>query len=115
MSATAVYFAAAALVLFGAALVVLLLWERRRATQDSAALLQKLLDAQRHDRSAEFLQRELQALREQMNRSLADSARLITDAQKTMGERLDTAAQAVNHVQRSLGTLQAATEKVFDL
>jgi DNA recombination protein RmuC len=115
MSSTAIFLALLALALIGAALLALLLLERRRGGAAGDALLQKLLEAQRQDKSSEFLQRELQNLREQMNTSLAASARLITDAQKTMGDRLDNAAQAVTHVQRSLGALQAATEKVFDL
>lgn len=73
----------------------------------------QIVDAQSRMPALEFLQREVNNLREQMTKSLAESARLVSDSQKTVGERLDRAADVVGKVQKSLGSLDQATQQVF--
>ena len=73
-----------------------------------------LLDAQQKANPAvEFLQREVASLREQMAKSLAESAKLVVDSQRTVGERLDKAAQVVGQVQNTLGSLDRSTQQVY--
>ncbi|MCG3205132.1 MAG: hypothetical protein KCHDKBKB_01850 [Elusimicrobia bacterium] len=77
-------------------------------------LNRQLLEAQQKANPAvEFLQREISNLREQMTTSLAESAKLVVESQKTVGERLDKAAQVVGQVQNTLGGLDRATQQVF--
>ncbi len=83
--------------------------------QQKQDLLQKFLEAQKQDQSMQFLQREVNNLREQMSKSLSDSAKLIVDSQKSVGERLDRAAAVVGSVQKSLGSLDAATKQGYDV
>lgn len=98
---------------------VLLVWILARQRAESSRVLQdmarQIIEAQKQDQSAQFLQREVASLREQMTKSLAESARLVSDANKTVGERLDKAAEVVGTVQRSLGSLEKATQQVFDV
>ncbi|MBV9079487.1 MAG: DNA recombination protein RmuC [Elusimicrobia bacterium] len=63
--------------------------------------------------AAGFLQREIGGLRQQLSNSLSESARLVSDSQKSIGERLDKAADVVGRVQASLGGLEQATQQVF--
>lgn len=67
----------------------------------------------RRDPGLELLQREMTALREQLASGLEKSAQLVFDSQRSIGDRLDKAAEVVGRVQHSLGSLDQATEKVF--
>jgi DNA recombination protein RmuC len=100
-----------------AAAVGAFVWVLSRQKQDTANQVQEIgrqiLEAQKNDPALAFLQREVNSLREQMAKSLADSARLVNDSQKTIGERLDRAAEVVGKVQKSLGSLDQATQQVF--
>lgn len=85
---------------------------RRRADE----LARQLLDAQQKANPAvEFLQREVSSLREQMAKSLAESAKMVIDSQKTVGDRIDKAAAAYAQVQKELGGVAAATQQVYNV
>lgn len=60
-----------------------------------------------------YLQREIGGLRQQLAQGLSDSARLVSESQKSVGDRLDHATQVVGNVHATLGSLQKATEQVF--
>ena len=60
-----------------------------------------------------LIQRQIEGLRRQLAESLADSARLVSDTQKSVGERLDRTADVVGRVQSTLGSLEKATQQVF--
>ncbi len=92
---------------------VLIYWSRNEAEARMRETIRQILDAQKQDPLLQYMQRELVNLREQMAKSITDSAKLMTDSQKTVSERLDKAAEVVGNVQRALGALDKATNQVF--
>ena len=88
---------------------------REKAEAQMNELLKKLLEAQKQDQSLQFLQREVINMREQLAKGLSDSAKLVVDSQKTVGERLDQATAVVGNVQKTLGSLDVATKQVYDV
>jgi DNA recombination protein RmuC len=58
---------------------------------------------------------ELKSVTDEVTRQLAQGMHLMQSAQKTMGERLDSAAKVVGEVQGSLGTLHEATRRVAEV
>jgi DNA recombination protein RmuC len=58
---------------------------------------------------------ELKSVTDEVTRQLAQGMDLMQSAQKTMGERLDSAAKVVGEVQGSLGTLHEATRRVAEV
>lgn len=87
--------------------------QRADAEKQMQDLGRQIVESQQRSPALEFLQREVNALREQMTKSLSESARLVSDSQKTIGDRLDRAADVVGKVQKSLGALDQATQQVF--
>lgn len=87
--------------------------QQQTSSRQMEELTRQLLESQRTNPAFEFLQREVSNLREQMATSLAESAKLVVDSQKTVGERLDKAAEVVGRVQNSLGSLDRATQQVY--
>ena len=85
---------------------VVFVWFLNRQRAESSTKMEEIgrqiVEAQQRSPALEFLQREVNNLREQMTKSLAESARLVTDSQKSIGERLDRAADVVGKVQKSL-------------
>ncbi|MCB4756781.1 MAG: DNA recombination protein RmuC [Elusimicrobia bacterium] len=98
---------------------VFLVWLLQKSKQESGAhlqdMLKQMLETQKQDTSLQLLQKEINSLREQMAKSLAESARLVSESQKSVGERLDKAAEVVGSVQKSLGALDTATKQVYDV
>ena len=103
--------------LLGLGLVIWLIKKDQRESQQRAEeLARQLMEAQqRANPAVEFLQREVSNLRDQMAKSLAESAKLVVDSQRTVGERLDKAADVVGRVQNQLGNLDRATQQVFNV
>lgn len=85
----------------------------KEAERQRQETVRQILEAQKQDQSVQFLQREMINMREQMNKGMTESAKIIADSQKSVGERLDRAANVVGHVQKSLGALDEATKQVF--
>jgi DNA recombination protein RmuC len=92
-----------------------------RGPDPSFQLLQQQLDGLRSLLS-ESLNGQVRLLNEQLgqvsgqfDRRLADVAVQIQNSQKSVGERLDNAARVVGEVQRSLGSLGQATERLFEV
>jgi DNA recombination protein RmuC len=110
----AVVFFVALLILVGLC-ALLIQRSQKNASMRLEELNRQWLDAQRTNPAFEFLQREVSSLRDQMAKSLSDSAKLVVDSQKTVGDRLDRAAAVVGQVQKSLGGLERATEQVFSV
>lgn len=117
MTVEIVLFAILLILLFAG--FVVFFWWQSRAKADAARQMQEftrqIIEAQKQDQSIQFLQREIQTLRDQMGKSLSDSAKMILESQKSVGDRLDRAAQAVGNVNRSLGALGEATKQVYDV
>ena len=115
MSVENLFFIAGALILLLGGIVFVFERFRKGASQQLEELTRQLLESQKSNPALEFLQREVANLRDQMAVSLAESAKLVVDSQKTVGERLDKAAEVVGRVQNSLGSLDRATQQVFSV
>ena len=116
-----------------ALLLILVLLAQRR----TAARLDLLNAAREADRAPMLLQQQIEGLRDQMSRALDagtqtvnqqlaqisatvnqrlhENVTLMQEAQRSLGERLDGAAQVVGAVQRSLGTLEEANKKIYEV
>ncbi len=113
---------AAVLGAFAAALAALLawaLWARRGPS--SLALLQQQIDLLRQQSTAadqhhaRTLTETLARLGSEVNRQLEAVSRQVLESQKTVGDRLDNAARVVGDVQKNLGALGEASEKIFEV
>lgn len=131
-SSPAALAAAAAALAVVVLLAALVLQGRRNALR--LAALQAARDA---DRSLLVLQQEIDGLRDQVGRALGDSAdninrqlarmaravdqrlhqnaELAQQTQRFLGERLDSTAQVVGAVQRSLGGLEEANRRIVEI
>lgn len=102
-----------------ASIIFFVIWGQKKNTLQNEAkfneMTRQLIEAQKQDQSMQLLQREVITMRDQMSKGLAESARLVVDSQKSVGERLDRAAQVVGNVQKSLGTLDEATKQVYEV
>jgi DNA recombination protein RmuC len=91
--------------------------------------LRILVGGQREDQSFLLIQQQIDQLRGQVNQVLDSSTRLIGQVnerlkenseilqrtQHTLGERLDNAARVVGSVQKSLGGLEEANRKIYEV
>ncbi len=79
-----------------------------------------------HPDALNLMQQQLESLRSQVNDSMRDMNNNIDnklqtinhqlfDSQKNVGDRLDSAAQVFGQVQKDLGSLSTATERVFEV
>jgi DNA recombination protein RmuC len=122
----------AALAVFGVLLILILVQQRR-----TAARVERLDAAHEADRSPLLLQQQVEALREQMGRAIEGTTRTVNEqlgqvvaavnqrlhestvlmqrTHEALGTRLDTTAQVVGAVQRSLGTLEESNRKIYDI
>lgn len=93
----------------------LILNNRQTTLQQFQDMTRQIIEAQKQNQSTEFLQREINNLRDQLGKTLTESARMMSDSQKSVGERLDRAAEVVGNVQKALGALDGATKQVFQV
>ena len=115
------------------ALVVIVLVQQQRTAAGVAALAA----ARDADRSSLLLQQQIDGLRSELGRSLEagtqnlnqhlaqmltavnqqlhNNAELMQHTQRTLGERLDSTAQVVGAVHRSLGGLEEANRKIYEV
>jgi DNA recombination protein RmuC len=115
---------------FLAALVVLLLIKQQRLqtqlqqqnNNDSPfQLMQHQLESLRdqvrlsQEGSANLLVKHLDSLNQQISVRLKDSQQLVSDSQKSVGERLDTAAKVVGDLQGKLGKLEEANARLLEV
>lgn len=107
----------------GAALLALSLWLllSRRRESPTLALLQQQIDLLRQQSTeadqnhARTLTETLSRLGSEVNRQLEAVSRQVLESQKTVGDRLDNAARVVGDVQKNLGALSQASEKIFEV
>jgi DNA recombination protein RmuC len=118
--------------LLGLLLLILLVQQRR-----TAAAVEALRAAREADRAPLMLQQQIDGLRSELGRSLDagtqnlnqqlaqmlttvnqrlhQNAELMQQTQRALGERLDSTAQVVGAVQRSLGGLEEANRKIYEI
>jgi DNA recombination protein RmuC len=120
------------LVLVPAALLVLVLlgwiflsrlrWLLQERQDDRPLLLlQQQLEqlraqfGERLDRNAHSIQQQLGQMVVHVNDRLRENAAVLNQTQQSLGERLDNAARVVGHVQKSLGGLEEAQKKIYEI
>ena len=117
--------------LFVSALVLLILigwWltHRLRAVEEKSGnaqllLLQQQIEqlraqmSQSLDANAQTMQQQLGQILGSVNERLRENVEVLSQTQRTLGERLDNAARVVGHVQRSLGGLEEASRKIYEV
>jgi DNA recombination protein RmuC len=102
-----------ALLLAAAALAAYFAWKASRPAPGGDAAL-GLMQQQLEGLRAQMGQ-SLDRLTGEMNRRLEDVSHRVADSQKAVGDRLDNAARVVGEVQKSLGTLGQASERIFEV
>src|SRR5947209_3953867 len=102
------------IVLSAVGLVGLAAWVlRKSSSRDTQEAVRLLLENQKNSPALLLMQNEVAGLRQELRQSLADNARLVSESQKTIGDRLERASDVVARVQKSLGSLEHATAQVF--
>jgi DNA recombination protein RmuC len=114
-------------------LLVVLLHQQRRTTAELEALraareadraplmLQQQIDGLRNelgrslDAGTQNVNQQLAAMLTAVNQRLHENAELMQQTQRALGERLDSTAQVVGAVQRSLGGLEEANRKIYEI
>jgi len=96
-----------------------LLQERKDGA--SLLLIQQQIDqfrgqfSQALDNNTQLVQQQLGHILNHVNERLRENAETFQVVQQSLGERLDNAAQVVGHVQRSLGSLEEANRKIYEV
>lgn len=67
------------------------------------------------DANAQILQQQLGQILGNVNERLRENVEVLSQTQRSLGERLDNAARVVGNVQRSLGGLEEASRKIYDV
>jgi DNA recombination protein RmuC len=67
------------------------------------------------DNSVQSIQRQLGQVLGHVNERLKENADVLNSTQQSLGERLDNAARVVGQVQRSLGGLEEANRKIYEV
>jgi DNA recombination protein RmuC len=67
------------------------------------------------DNSVQSIQRQLGQVLGHVNDRLKENADILNSTQQSLGERLDNAARVVGQVQRSLGGLEEANRKIYEV
>jgi DNA recombination protein RmuC len=67
------------------------------------------------DRSTQSIQQQLGQMLGHVNERLKENADILQRTQQSLGERLDNAARVVGHVQKSLGGLEEANRKIYEV
>ena len=67
------------------------------------------------ENNAQSIQQQLGQMLGHVNDRLRDNAEVLNKTQQSLGERLDNAARVVGNVQRSLGGLEEANRKIYEV
>jgi DNA recombination protein RmuC len=94
---------------------------REKREDQSLLLLQQQIEQlriqfnQALERNAQGIQQQLGQMLGHVNDRLRDNADVLSKTQQSLGERLDNAARVVGQVQRSLGGLEEANRKIYEV
>ena len=67
------------------------------------------------DNSTQLIQQQLGLMLGHVNERLKENAEVLQKTQQTLGERMDNAARVVGNVQKSLGGLEEANRKIYEV
>ena len=94
---------------------------RERQGEQPWLLMQQQIDqlrlqfSQVLDQSTQLIQQQLGQMLGHVNERLRENSEVLQRTQQSMGERLDNAARVVGNVQRSLGGLEEANRKIYEV
>lgn len=89
--------------------------------EQSLLLIQQQIDqlrgqfTQALDSSTQMIHQQLGQVLGNVNERLKENSEVLQRTQQTLGERLDNAARVVGHVQKSLGGLEEANRKIYEV
>jgi DNA recombination protein RmuC len=90
--------------------------------QDQSLLMMQQQIAQLRTQVSQSLESNSQSIQQQLgqllghvNQRLKENADVLSQTQQNLGERLDNAARVVGNVQRSLGGLEEANRKIYEV
>jgi DNA recombination protein RmuC len=92
-----------------------------RGDDQSLLMIQQQIDQLRSqfsqvlDSNAQLIHAQLGQLLGNVNERLKENSEVLQRTQQTLGERLDNAARVVGNVQRSLGGLEEANRKIYEV
>jgi DNA recombination protein RmuC len=115
-----IFFLALALLVWFLLHRVKALVQEKREDQ-SLLLMQQQIDqlrvqtAQVLDQGTQLIQQQLGQMLGHVNERLKENSEVLQRAQQSLGERLDNAARVVGHVQKSLGGLEEANRKIYEV
>ena len=67
------------------------------------------------DNSTQLIHQQMGQLVSNVNERLKESSEVLQKSQQSLGERLDNAARVVGNVQKSLGSLEEANRKIYEV
>ena len=76
---------------------------------------QILLSEKKEDQSLLLIQQQLGQILSNVNERLKENSEVLQKTQQSLGERLDNAARVVGNVQKSLGGLEEANRKIYEV
>jgi DNA recombination protein RmuC len=94
---------------------------REKREDGSLQLMQQQIDqlrvqiSQALDNGARMIQQQLGQVLGHVNDRLKENAEVLQQTQQSLGERLDNAARVVGNVQRSLGGLEEANRRIYEV
>ena len=94
---------------------------REKKEDQSLLLMQQQIDqlrvqlSQALDNNAQLVQQQLGQVLGNVNERLKENGEILERTQQSLGERLDNAARVVGNVQRSLGGLEEANRKIYEV
>ena len=94
---------------------------REKKEDQSLLLMQQHIDqlriqlSQALDNNAQLVQQQLGQVLGNVNERLKENGEILERTHQSLGERLDNAARVVGNVQKSLGGLEEANRKIYDV
>ena len=94
---------------------------QEKSEDQSLLLMQQQIDQLRAqltatlDNNSRSLQQQLGQMTAQVNERLKENVQVLNDTQQSLGEWLDNAAQVIGGVQKSLGGLEEANRRIYEV
>ena len=94
---------------------------KEKPEDPSLLIMQQQIDqlraqvSQSLENNSQSIQQQLGQLLGHVNQRLKENADVLSQSQQNLGERLDNAARVVGNVQRSLGGLEEANRKIYEV
>ncbi|MBI4431029.1 MAG: DNA recombination protein RmuC [Candidatus Omnitrophica bacterium] len=107
MPSTLIAIAVSLLTAFGLAVLMIYVFARRQSIGRS--------DASRFEEILRIFDNRLHNLQQQIDTRMSDQRNVLSQTQERIGSRLDGAAQVIGQVQNSLGQLEEANKRIYEV